>query len=229
MARKFFSGVHCCAGFTARPCHCMSKDSLIPCDSWEHLWMFYPHLRAVCAVAAVLPVSSAILWEFSAVYLGVRVDCSDSSGSTVQHSLQTLCSEADFIFSKPLFSLLLSPQNDIPHHLSPTPLPFPPSLHQALELTHRCRSVPIGLVGGGGLCWLNDIGSLATPLGIYCKSLPLNDNTVVGSPHILPQPSLATCRMFCGFITSLQHHPWPARRSFSFFLSYLTCSTRKGG
>lgn len=30
MAKKFFSGVHYRVGFTARPCHCMSKDSLIP-------------------------------------------------------------------------------------------------------------------------------------------------------------------------------------------------------
>lgn len=40
-------------------------------------------------------------------------------------------------------------------------------------------------------------------------------------PHAPPRPSLGTCCMCCGCITSLQHHPCPAEESSPLFPSLL--------
>lgn len=68
------------------------------------------------------------------------------------------------------------------------------------KLTHRCSSLSMGPARAdqsvtGGVCWLNDIGSLKAPFRIYCKSLPLNSNMVLVSPTPLPSQAwvLAAC------------------------------------
>lgn len=109
-----------------------------------------------CSVRFSL-LSSAMLWEFSAVSPSIHTDCSGSA-SCPSALLQML-----FPLLRCWFSSLLSPQNLL---------------------------VP-------GAC----------------------------VPHAPPWPSLGTCCMCCGCITSLQHHPCPARRilsspSISIFINF---------
>lgn len=71
MAEEIQTAVPYWAGFAA-----------LPWEIWKHPWAFYFHLRvglhSGCSVW-FSPLSSAILWEFSAVSLSIRMDCSGSA------------------------------------------------------------------------------------------------------------------------------------------------------